>query len=90
MKYIRKLFDKHVDEYLEFEEIENPLHEDMQMCGMLYLKNLCEKDFNLTGSMGGIGITLDSNLKKTLTEEDVIYLHRCGITYSRNTFQFTQ
>ena len=44
-KYIKELFNKHA-ENTEFNDIENPLHKDREICGLLYLRKLVNTDLN--------------------------------------------
>jgi hypothetical protein len=78
-----ELFEKHKDEYFEFDSIQEneKLHKDRTLCGYLYIYNLLkEKFFILAAEHTIIYLNSISQLKE-LTEENIIYLLRCGILY---------
>lgn len=76
-------FDKHENQQNKFEKIpkEQRRHDRPDLCAMLYLhEKLGGKDKMITASEHDqIWFEFD-NLDK-LTEEDVIYLLRCGVFY---------
>ena len=85
MKYIIELFNKHA-ENTEFNEIENPLHEDKEICGLLYLRKLVKTDLNFVVSHSNLYLSEDRDLINKITEVDVIYLTRCGISFGGGYF----
>lgn len=82
---IEEILDKHDDEYLKFERIpiEDRLHENKQLCGLLYVYKLMEDPtkFSLEAGHDVIWVCHPDWIRE-LTDEDAIYLQRCGIHYS--------
>lgn len=86
---LEKAFEAASDEFLEFERIEKPLHPRPDICGFL---KLCELLPNAGRDMVSAAehdeIFLDvepEKLAEVATQDDIIYLHRCGIRLSSET-----
>lgn len=69
-----------------FECIEKPLHPCPDICGFLYLEKLCPhpgQDIVRGAEHDEIFINVTrKEFEKVATEEDVLYLIRCGIRYN--------
>ncbi len=83
---LTKLFDKFDDEYLKFDRIKkvDRKHEREDLCAMLYLHEKLGGSGDAVCAAEHDEIYLDwagDDLLK-LTEEDVLYLVRCGVRYS--------
>lgn len=82
LEQVKAWFEKHGDEYLEFERIppEHRRHKRPDLCAFLYLSELEDDDGDII-----IGAAHDEYWigfkSELLTEDDVIYLTRCGISY---------
>jgi len=81
---VDEMFDRHADEFMKFDRIENKLHPRPDLCAMLYLHE----------RFGGEGDAIDGSSHDIawldwdpdqLTEEDVIYIRRCGVHLDRAT-----
>ena len=87
MDYIIELFKKYgTDEYHRFDRINNPPYKDSYLCGLIKLYELCGERIEYTAELDGLILNRDSLLKERLTEDDAVYLIRCGILYWRNQF----
>jgi hypothetical protein len=82
---LQKAFEKasDADEYLEFDRIQNPLHRRRDIAAFLLLDKLVPSgsDAIVQGADHDV-IWLDTNidkLAKVATEEDILYLYRCGV-----------
>jgi len=79
---IEELFDSLDDEFLKFERIpvEDRLSEEPSICALLYVYNLMEdkSKFDLDADHDIIYITHIDWLPE-LTNENAIYLRRCGV-----------
>lgn len=85
MKDLELMFKKLGDEFLEFDRIENKLHQRPDICAFIYLDKLQPKTRDMISAAEHDGIYLDTDCEKlseTITEDDVIYLLRCGVRYS--------
>lgn len=84
---LEAMFGKHEDEYLRFDRIENPPNKRPDICGFLKLDELLPQvaqTRDIVSAAEHDQIFLDASpdeLAKVATEEDIIYLHRCGIRY---------
>lgn len=89
MNPVQRLFDKHSDEYLEFERIPaaERRHVRPDLCGMLYLHDLLAapgdvgRDAVAGAEHDVIYLRWEGEELAKLTDADVIYLHRCGVRY---------
>lgn len=81
---INELCEKHEDEYLKFDRIppEEKLAEQDDLCGLLYLYNRMKDKtkFDLHAEHDIVYLPDIDDLVE-LTEEDIIYLTRCGIHF---------
>jgi len=82
---MKKLFEKYDDEYLKFKNIppKDRLSACPDVCGMLYLLKLLPENTNYSDLI--IGAAHDVywlNCPETLSDEDVLYLTRCGFHWS--------
>ena len=73
------------DDFGDFEDIVNPLHPCGDLCAMLYLSKLLptkQRDFIGAAEHDAIYFCHDICTQCHLfTEEDIIYLLRCGVYY---------
>ena len=78
---IEKLFEKHEKENKNFERIENPPSNRPDLCAFLLLDKLFPKNEKIISSSEHDGVYLNFSPEEIekLSEDDVIYLYRCGI-----------
>jgi len=79
---IEKLFEKHEKENKNFERIENPPSNHPDLCAFLLLDKLFPaKQGKIISSNDNYGICLSFSPEEitTISEEDVVYLNRCGV-----------
>jgi len=81
-------FEAASDEYIKFDRIVNPLHPRPDLCAFLMLDQLVPGG---TGDMVSAAehdeIFLDTDVGKlaeVATQEDIVYLHRCGVRYDNS------
>jgi hypothetical protein len=79
-------WNKFDDEYSHFENIKDKLHPNSFICACLYLYNLDPKKFDYCAEHDII--YLSSEL--TLTDENILYLTRCGLHYDLESFSLAQ
>lgn len=87
MEEMVELFEKHEDEYIEFERIENPLHPRPDICAFLLLHNLVPEDRDIISwsEHDEYGFSIrPEELAEVVTEEDIITLRRCGLMYNEH------
>jgi hypothetical protein len=89
---LEQAFEAASDEYIKFERIENPLHHRPDICAFLKLDQLVPGG---TGDMVSAAehdeFFLDvepEKLAAVATQEDIVYLHRCGVRYDTSTHSF--
>lgn len=86
---LAKLFEKHNDaELLRFKRIENPPSVAKDLCAFLLLDRLCPGNTDIVAAAEHDVIYLSydfSDLKDCITEDDVIYLLRCGVCLDNDT-----
>ena len=85
---IKAMFEKYNDEYLQFDNVENPVHQRPDLCAFLTLDRLCFGHFNMVASAGHDQIWLDTDvaaLSNTVTEDDILLLVRCGVNFDEDT-----
>lgn len=78
-------------EYLQFKNIDMPLHPRPDICAMLYLHNLQPRDTDLVRGSSKEEIFFDLDIPKlaeTITEKDIIYLVRCGVLFEEEAHLF--
>ena len=79
---LQALFDKHDAEYLKFDQITTPLHRRSDICAFMKLHNLVPGRSHMIEGADHDVIYLDTSLEdlaEVATEDDVIYLIRCGV-----------
>lgn len=73
------------DEFLRFEKIPESerLHPNRELCGLLKVAALMKtpKDFSICATHDEIYLVSADELRDDMTEEDVLYLHRCGVRW---------
>ena len=80
---VRTLFENVDDDFLKFERIpkENRKHHRRDLCAFLYLDEKLGGNYNFVSDAQHDQIYLGfTNLHK-LTQEDVLYITRCGVGY---------
>lgn len=85
---LEALFEKHSDEYVQFERIEKPLHPRPDICAFIRLHELVPGNGDMVCASEHDEFFLDVSpdaLAAVATEEDVIMLHRCGVRYDTST-----
>lgn len=91
MLNLEELFEKHNDEYLKFENVKNPLHPVPDICAFLMLDSIAPSYYRGSGGRCDIisgsdhdefwlSTSLDKVAEKA-TEEQIIDLIRCGVSY---------
>jgi hypothetical protein len=78
-----ELFEKYDDEFLKFDRIapEDRRHVRPDLCAMLYLHERLGGNGDAIACAEHDEIWLEFDNLQRLTDEDAIYLHRCGIRY---------
>lgn len=84
---VRELFEKHNEEYLEDERIQNPVTQRSDLNAFLRLNQICpESTSHIVNAAEHDEIFLEPSLEDlaeaNITEDDVIYLIRCGVRLS--------
>ncbi len=82
-------FEKHDDEYLKFERIENPRHPRPDLCAFLMLHDLVPRGMDMVASASHDEITLDTDIEAlagVVTDETVRDLRRCGIRLVEDSY----
>ena len=86
MNKVEKLFEKHEEEYADFEHIpeKDRRHPRPDVCAFIYLHEKLGGSGDAISAAGHDEIWLDWDDKelKKLTDEDVLYLTRCGVRYN--------
>jgi len=77
-------FHKYEDEFLKFERIPlaKRLHLRPDICAMLYISNLFPEAIGIDIIIFAEHEIFGVPIPDKLTDEDVIYLSRCGVHYS--------
>ncbi len=82
---VQKWFDEHQDEYVEFDKIPNKdrRHPRQDLCAFLYLHEKLggKGDVVSAAEHDQFWLAWDAEDLEKLTEEDVIYVLRCGVLY---------
>lgn len=84
---LHEMFEKHSEEHLKFEliPIAERRHPEHRLCGMIYLYEKLDPKprYSIISGSGHdiIWLDLGSSGGSNLTEDDVVYLWRCGIHY---------
>lgn len=83
---VKELFDKHDDEHLKFERI--PDHErpykQPDLCAFVYLAGKLPCVGDVVSDASHDEIYLGFEELERLTEEDVLYIVRCGVMYDED------
>lgn len=82
---LKEVFEKNDDEYGKFERIGDPPSRRPDLCAFLLLDRLVPKADDVIGGADHDIIFLDveaEELAKVATEEDIVYLTRCGVFLS--------
>jgi hypothetical protein len=82
---VETLFEIHESEYMKFDRIENKLHHRPDICAFLLLDSIVPNSGDMISAAEHDEIFLDTScddFAERGTEDDVITLLRCGITYS--------
>lgn len=99
MLNLEEVFEKHKEEFLKFERIESPAHAVPDICAFLLLADLDVlqrasggesrgKQMDIVACAEHDQIWLNANcceLAEIATEEQIIYLARCGVMYESDT-----
>lgn len=78
------LFEKHADEHIKFERIENPPSKSPDLCAFLLLDRLAPSDRDIVSAANHDEIWLSTDIAKlaeVASEDDIVYLVRCGVRY---------
>jgi len=85
MNKIEKIFEKHFDEFLKFERVKNKKSNCPDLHGMILLEKLfpSEKAYDMicSGEHDRVWLKICEDQLDDLTDENVIELSRCGISY---------
>ena len=83
------IFEKHNDDYLKFERVENKLHSRPDICAFLLLDKLLPNDgIDIVSAATHDEFFLDADCEKlaeVATEDDILMLTRCGVHYDSET-----
>ena len=86
---LRETFEKYDDEHLNFDRVENKLHDRPDICAFLLLDKLLPnagRDMVCAASHDIIYLEADcQELNEAATEEDILMLLRCGVFYDTET-----
>jgi len=84
---IHELFDKHEDEYLHWERVENKKTNRPDLHALLLLDELfpIDGDIIIGAEHGIFYVAVDDEQSEILTEEQVIELLRCGCHWDSET-----
>jgi hypothetical protein len=76
------LFEKHDGEYGEFDRVVDPPSQRPDLCAFLLLDKLVPNSGDIVSAAAydefSLGVDLEV-LAKVATEDDIIYLRRCGV-----------
>ncbi len=85
---VEATFEKVNDEFLQFDRIESPPCKRPDLCAFLKLDELVPGDRDLVAAAAHdqiyLGVTKKA-LAEVSTEDDVIYLARCGVFFERDS-----
>lgn len=85
---LEKAFDAAKGEFLKFERIENPPNPRPDICGFLKLHELVPGTREMVSAAEHDEIYLNVEpdaLAEVATQDDITYLHRCGVRLDRST-----
>ncbi len=82
-------FEKHNDEYIRFDRVENKLHSRPDICAFLLLDKLLPNDGSrIVSAAEHDDIYLNADCEKlaeVATDDDILTLIRCGVRYDSST-----
>lgn len=83
MTFMQKRFNDFKDEYLKFERIENPPSLRRDLCAFIMLDKLFPSKLDIIVAAEHDEIWLDIKYEdiESLTDDNIIYLLRCGVLY---------
>lgn len=79
---LEKVFEKHHNDFCEFEKIENPSCECPDICSFLLLNKLVPQEGDMITAAEHDKIYLGTDCEKlasVATDDDILYLVRCGV-----------
>ncbi len=84
---IHDLFEKHENDYLRFEKVENKKSTRPDLHAFILLNELFPRDRDLICSAAHdeIWLDVDTGEIETLTENQIIELNRCGVRYDEES-----
>ncbi len=85
---LKAVFERHADQYIKFERIQKPLHPRPDIAAFLRLHELCPRDRDMVCASEHDEFFLDvspEELAAAATEDDLIYLIRCGVRLDLST-----
>jgi hypothetical protein len=87
---LKEAFDAAETEFLKFDRIEKPLHPRPDICAFLKLHELVpmkpDRDMVAAAEHDEIYLEVEPDaLAEVATQEDIVYLHRCGVRLSSET-----
>ncbi len=92
IKDLKAAFEKVEDEYIEFERIENPICKRPDICAFLLLEKLAPGSGDMIYAAGHDELYLSTSVEdfaNAATEEDVLFLTRCGVRFDAENDSFT-
>lgn len=84
---LHEFFDRHEDEFLKFERVQNKLSKRPDIHAFMLLDSLVPGKKDLVSAAEHDEIFLDVDVKKLVkaaTSEQLIDLHRCGVRYDED------
>lgn len=82
-------FEKHADEYLRFERVDNPRHQRPDLCAFMMLHDLVPSARDMVSAASHDEIWLDvspEDLAPVVTDDIVCALVRCGVRWNDGCF----
>lgn len=81
------------EEYLKFELIpeSDRMHPSYPICGILKLSSISKNpaSFDFCAEHDIVYLITAADCKLPISDEDIIYLQRCGVSFDRDTDSFT-
>jgi hypothetical protein len=81
---LHEVFEKHNDDFIKFERVENKKSQRPDLHAFLLLDELCPGTMDMVSAAEHDEIWLDvdcEELAKVITEDQVLELTRCGVHY---------
>lgn len=86
---LKAAFEKFADQSFEFHLIKNPLYNSPDICALVLLHKLapsCSRNMIAGAEHDVIYFSVDiEKLAQVASEEDIIYLRRCGVMFDEKT-----